>query len=121
MPPADDGAHPTRAHIRVARDAFVRVVGAERDYPFRTRDLSEGGVFLYTRIGHLYPFTTGAELVVEIPAGEETLAVTGRVVRVVEPGSPEAERYPAGFGVRFDAIDDKTRIALRGLIRRGED
>ena len=39
----------------MAIDAFVRVLGGDREYVIRTRDLSQGGLFLYTRVGHLYP------------------------------------------------------------------
>ena len=34
------------------------------------------------------------------------------VVRVVEAGSPEAERFPMGFGVRIMEIDDANRTRL---------
>src|SRR5256885_2242897 len=57
---------PNRAFPRVAIDAFVRVLGGDREYVFRTRDLSQGGLFLYTRVGHLYPFKIGAALSVEL-------------------------------------------------------
>ncbi len=51
-----------RHHERVAIDAFVRVRGAKREFVFRTRDLSRAGLFLYTKVGHLYPFQVGEEL-----------------------------------------------------------
>jgi len=35
----------------------VKVRGAgNKEFVFRTRDLSESGLFLYTRVGHAYPF-----------------------------------------------------------------
>ena len=46
------------------------------------------------------------------------------VVRVVEPGSPEAERFPMGFGVKIIEIDDGNRARLEELLKRaasGED
>jgi hypothetical protein len=57
---------PERAHARVAVDAFVRIVGGQREFVFRTRDLSEGGLFLYTKVGHLYPFNEGTALTIEL-------------------------------------------------------
>jgi hypothetical protein len=118
----DDQRPVPRAHARVALDAFVRVIdashGGDRDYPFRTRDLSEGGLFLYTRVGHLYPFVVGSTLAIELHHAGQVLLLRGCVVRVVEPGSVEAQRYPAGFGVRLDPPhpkDEHTRSLLRAL------
>ena len=73
---------------RVAIDAFVRVLGPDqegREYVFRTRDLSPGGLFLYTRVGHLYPFRVGAALSVELYDFDRAVDFKAVVVRVVEP------------------------------------
>lgn len=107
-----------RAHQRVAVDAFVRVVGEDREYVFRTRDLSEGGLFLFTRVGHLYPFYVGSELTVELYDFDQAVTFLAKVVRIVERETDEAERYPLGFAVAIADIDDKNRTKLASLIAR---
>jgi hypothetical protein len=119
--PADPtGAAPrgARAHLRVPIDVFVRVVGADRDYPFRTRDLSEGGLFLATRVGHLYPFALGEHLVIEMHDQAQVLTLRGEVVRVVAADSQEASTYPPGFGVRLVDLTDEELVGLRELVQR---
>jgi hypothetical protein len=107
-----------RAHARVAIDAFVRLVGADREYVFRTRDLSEGGLFLTTRVGHLYPLELGSDVAIELHEEDVVVELHGVVVRVVALGSPEAERSPPGFGVRLNPLSPKERSVLLDLIDR---
>jgi len=111
-------SRPPRAHLRSPIDVFVRVVGADRDYAFRTRDVSEGGLFLYTRVGHLYPFKVGATLTVELHDGDRTITMEGEVIRCVQPGSAEADQYPAGFAVRLAKLQGDEAHALQDLIDR---
>jgi hypothetical protein len=108
----------SRAHLRSPIDVFVRIVGADRDYAFRTRDVSAGGLFLYTRVGHLYPFKVGATLTVELLDGERVISVGGEVIRCVQSGTSEAEQYPAGFAVRLMPLTDEETNALQDLIDR---
>lgn len=118
---------PDRQYPRVAIDAFVRVLGPDpegREYVFRTRDLSFGGLFLYTRVGHLYPFRVGAPLGVELWDFDRAVEFKAVIVRIVEPGSAEAERFPMGFGVKIVEIDHDNRQRLEELLKRaaaGED
>lgn len=115
---------PDRRYPRVAIDAFVRVLGGDREYVFRTRDLSPGGLFLYTRVGHLYPFKNGDALHVELYDFDRAVDFRAVVVRVVEPGGPEAERFPMGFGLKIVELDDANRQRLDELLKRaaaGED
>ncbi len=107
-----------RAHPRVAVDAFVRVLGDDHEYVFRTRDLSEGGLFLFTRVGHLYPFYVGSELQVELYDFDQAVTFKAKIVRIVERESDEAERYPLGFAAQIAHIDDKNRVKLASLIAR---
>jgi c-di-GMP-binding flagellar brake protein YcgR len=122
-----DRAKGDRQYPRVALDAFVRVIGTSdsgREYVFRTRDLSQGGLFLYTRVGHLYPFQVGSALVVELFDFDRAVTFRCVVARIVEAGSPEAERFPMGFGVKIVEIDDQNRERLQQLLDRaaaGED
>src|SRR4051812_40745731 len=99
-----------RQHPRVVVDAFVRILSSgaksEHEYVFRTRDLSMGGLFLYTRIGHLYPFYVGAPLSIELFDYDHAVEFKAMVVRIVEPGTPESERFPSGFGVKIVENDD---------------
>ncbi len=113
-----------RQHPRVTVDAFVRLLAdgeaAPREYVFRTRDLSQGGLFLYTRVGHLYPFVAGTALSIELFDYDQAVELRAVVVRIVESGSAEAERFPAGFGVKIIELDDQNRQRLDELIARAQ-
>lgn len=85
---------------------------------FRTRDLSEHGLFLYTKVARSYPFKVGSTLTLEVYDFDESFTCKVVVVRIVEDGSPEATRYPTGFGVRIVELDDATRKKLADLIGR---
>lgn len=108
----------TREDQRVKVDAFVKVSGADREFVFRTRDLSKNGLFLYTKVAHIYPFKVGSTLTLELYDYDEFVACKVVVVRVVEPGSAESDRYPTGFGVRIVDMDGGNRERLEGLIQR---
>jgi hypothetical protein len=118
VPEPTDPPRPARAHLRVPIDVFVRVAGADRDYAFRTRDLSSGGLFLYTRVGHLYPFGVGVKVAIELHDSDRVIALRGEVIRVVQPGTTEAEQYPAGFAVRLNEDHPDDQDALAALIAR---
>ncbi|MCE9573803.1 MAG: PilZ domain-containing protein [Deltaproteobacteria bacterium] len=109
-----------RDQERVKVEAFVKVSNTDGDheYVFRTRDLSISGLFLYTRVAHIYPFKVGSTLALELYDYDEFLVCTVVVVRVVESGSAEADRYPTGFGVRITQCDDINRGRLQTMIDR---
>jgi len=108
-----------RSAERVRVDAFVKVHGADgQELVFRTRDLSEHGLFLYTRVARSYPFKVGSTLELELFDYDESVAVKVVVVRVVDPASAESEDYPTGFGVRIVEMNDAARSALGEMIRR---
>jgi hypothetical protein len=118
----DDRDNPnTRTAERVKVDAFVKVSGAEREFVFRTRDLSRTGLFLYTKVGHIYPFKVGSSLTLELYDYDCFVSCEVVVVRVVEPGSAEADRYPTGFGVRILDISDADQANLDTMIERARD
>lgn len=100
-------------------DAFVKVRGeGAREFVFRTRDLSESGLFLYTRVGHSYPFKIGSTLDIELYDYDEYVTCEVVVVRVVEPGSAEADHYPTGFGVRISSMIPEQRKKLGEMLGR---
>ncbi|HEY0478733.1 MAG TPA: PilZ domain-containing protein [Kofleriaceae bacterium] len=108
-----------RAAERVRVDAFVRVHGSDgQELVFRTRDLSEQGLFLYTRVARVYPFKVGSTLLLELYDFDQQVTCKVVVVRVVDPGSPENETFPAGFGVRIVECDEASRRTLLAMIDR---
>jgi PilZ domain len=109
-----------REHERVAVDAFVKIKGNKREFVFRTRDLSRAGLFLYTRVGHLYPFEVGAELEIELYDFDGAVELGGVIVRVVQPASPEALKFPLGFGIRITHIKEVDVPRFDDLIARAK-
>ena len=107
-----------RAAERVRVDAFVKVQGDGQELVFRTRDLSEQGLFLYTKVARVYPFKVGSTLLLELYDYDQHVSCKVVVVRVVDPGSPENETFPAGFGVRIVECDEPSRRALAMMIDR---
>ncbi len=112
-----------REDDRVKVDAFVKVSGkSDREYVFRTRDLSAKGLFLYTKVTHIYPIEVGNKLFLELYDYDYAIKCTVVVARVVEPSSNESEDFPTGFGVKISDIsaDDAARLsALIGRIQEG--
>lgn len=103
----------------MAVEAFVKVRGdGQREFVFRTRDLSESGLFLYTRVGHSYPFKIGSSLDLELYDYDVAIGCEVVVARVVEPGSEESKHYPTGFGVRISKIAPEHRERLSHLLGR---
>lgn len=119
--PDDRDNSNTRTAERVKVDAFVKVSGADREFVFRTRDLSRTGLFLYTKVGHIYPFKVGSSLTLELYDYDCFVRCKVVVVRVVEAGSAEADRYPTGFGVRILDIRDADRVNLDKMIDQARD
>lgn len=115
-----DAGTSTRSAERVKVEAFVKVASGDgdREYVFRTRDLSLQGLFLYTRVAHIYPFHVGSSLALELYDYDRFVSARVVVVRVVEPNSAEADRYPTGFGVRIVDMSDADRVALKAMLER---
>ncbi len=107
-----------RGAERVQVDAFVKVSAEGQELVFRTRDLSEQGLFLYTKVARAYPIRVGSTLALELYGVDQHVACTVVVVRVVESGSAEADRFPTGFGVKIVDLDDATRATLAAMISR---
>jgi PilZ domain len=108
-----------RSAERVRVDAFVKVHGADgQELVFRTRDLSEHGLFLYTKVARAYPFKVGSTLELELYGFDEAVECKVVVVRVVESGTTESSTYPTGFGVRIVECGDDARVRLDHMIER---
>lgn len=108
-----------RGAERVRVDAFVKVAGADgQELVFRTRDLSAQGLFLYTKVARSYPFKVGSTLQLELYDYDHHVACKVVVVRVVEPGSPESETFPTGFGVKIVDLDGAGRASITAMIDR---
>lgn len=108
-----------RAAERVRVDAFVKVHDSDgQELVFRTRDLSEHGVFLYTKVARAYPFKVGSTLQLELYDYDQHVTCKVVVVRIVEPSSAEAETAPTGFGVRIIELTDEGRALIANMIAR---
>ncbi|MEP6863470.1 MAG: PilZ domain-containing protein [Deltaproteobacteria bacterium] len=108
-----------RSAERVRVDAFVKVHGADgQELVFRTRDLSEHGLFLYTKVARAYPFRVGSTLELELYDFDEAVLCKVVVVRIVESGTTESASYPTGFGVRIVECGDDARVRLDHMIGR---
>ena len=108
-----------RAAERVRVDAFVKVHDSDgQELVFRTRDLSEHGVFLYTRVARAYPFKVGSTLQLELYDYDQHVTCKVVVVRIVEQGSSEAETFPTGFGVRIVELSPDGRALIANMIAR---
>jgi hypothetical protein len=104
---------------RVQVDAFVKIAGDDgQELVFRTRDLSEHGLFLYTKVARVYPFKVGSTLALELYDYDEAVRCEVVVVRVVEPRSAESERFPTGFGVKIVSCSEPGRRVLAAMIAR---
>jgi hypothetical protein len=107
-----------RSAKRVQIEAFVKVSGGEKEFVLRTRDLSLTGLFLYTKVAHIYPFRVGSTLNLELYDYDSFVSLTVVVVRVVEGNSEEATDFPTGFGVKIVEVDDNNRQQLVGMVSR---
>ncbi len=108
----------SREHPRIAVDAFVKVAGADHEYVFRTRDVSRNGLFLFTKVGHHYPFKVGSTLNLELYDYDQFVSCRAVVVRIVASGTAEAGKFPTGFGLRIVEMTDEDRARLARMIER---
>ncbi len=119
---ATDSNENGRENRRVKVDAFVKVDGGnDREYVFRTRDLSDGGLFLYTKVTHIYPIAVGNVLTLELYDYDDHITCQVVVVRIVQPSSKESEDYPTGFGVKINDINDANKSRLQEMLSRLSD
>ncbi len=108
-----------RSAERVRVDAFVKVHGEDgQELVFRTRDLSEHGLFLYTKVARSYPFKVGSTLALDLYDYDEQVTCKVVVVRVVAAGTSESATFPTGFGVRIVDCEAAARRRLGSMIER---
>lgn len=108
-----------RGAERVRVDAFVKIHGDEgQELVFRTRDLSEQGLFLYTRVARSYPFKVGSTLSLELYDYDQHVSCKVVVVRIVESNSAESATAPTGFAVKIVELGDDARALIRAMIER---
>jgi uncharacterized protein (TIGR02266 family) len=79
----------------------VKVATPEAFRSSYLRDVSAGGLFVRSRT----PLPIGSRVAVVLDVDGRELRLSGTVVR----------HEPAGFGVRFDALDDEKRLQLEAL------
>ncbi len=76
------------------------------------QNISEGGLFIATET--TLPVSTAISLQFRLPASQEPIVVSGRVVWTVN-GGPE---QPSGMGIEFENLDDSALRRIRKLMRK---
>jgi uncharacterized protein (TIGR02266 family) len=76
------------------------------------RNISEGGLFIATET--TLPVSTVISLQFRLPASQEPIVVSGRVVWTVNGGTEQ----PSGMGIEFENLDDSARRRIRQLMRK---
>ena len=107
-----------RSAPRVRVEAFVKVDHESDEWVLRTRDLSETGLFLYTKVAHVYPFKVGSSMQIELYDYNTFVSCRVVVARVVGTDSDEASDYPVGFGVQIVDITAENRERLQDILAR---
>ncbi|MDQ3296495.1 MAG: PilZ domain-containing protein [Myxococcota bacterium] len=108
-----------RGAERVRVDAFVKIHGDEgQELVFRTRDLSEQGLFLYTKVARSYPFKVGSTLSLELYDYDQYVSCKVVVVRIVEANTAESATAPTGFAVKIVELGDDARALIHSMIER---
>jgi c-di-GMP-binding flagellar brake protein YcgR len=106
-----------RKQPRVEIDAFVKAGEGDRQFVFRTRDISLSGLFLYTKVGHIYPIAVGDTLQLELYDYDQFIELRAKVVRVVR-GTPDASDGQVGFGLQILDLSPEAKASLERMIAR---
>ena len=114
LAPESEGAH-RREHSRFSVDLDVTVGSDHNFYAGFAENLSAGGVFIATH--KLKPVGSRIELSINLPDAAHVRA-TGEVrwVRVFNEHSDS----PPGMGVKFDALDPASVLAIESFLARRE-
>jgi actin-like ATPase involved in cell morphogenesis len=79
-----------------------------------TLNASRGGVFI--RADQAPPVGGAVRMDVELPNGLK-LALSGTVAHVITPEKAEQLKVPAGFGIKFDAAQERDLLLLEAMAR----
>jgi Tfp pilus assembly protein PilZ len=99
-----------RRHPRIALSVVVDVHTEHNFYTGKTRDISEGGLFIECEIG-LEP---GADVTVNLRLGKKTYVLPCKVAWVLTADGGRA----AGCGVEFAELGGAARKAIEAFMRR---
>ena len=77
-----------------------------------TQNINEGGMFIETESPAA--LDSLVQLQFNLPGQDEPVKATGRVVRVVPPGSAEA----SGMALEFEELDSATRARINEIVSR---
>ncbi len=103
-----------RKHARFPTDYFVsvQVPKEDKESEGNCRDLSEGGMFIFTE--EPFPRGTQVKILIQLETGNETICVEG-IVMWLRPPMPSPQ-FPPGMGVRFIRVSPEAREQLRRKI-----
>jgi Tfp pilus assembly protein PilZ len=81
-----------------------------------TRDISRGGVYVYSDNPH--PVGTIVEVLLFVPGSDEPFVFEGSVIHIVTVHDVRGPGELPGMGIRFDHIDERARSQIEGIISR---
>lgn len=107
--PSSDAISPDdrRAHARIPADLKVEVTAFEETLELTTRDVSLGGIFLFSR----RPVPVNLEVGVTLQSGEERVSLSGVVMHALAG---------VGFGVGFREVSQADQEKLTAFLHAAE-
>ncbi|MCB0220142.1 MAG: PilZ domain-containing protein [Chrysiogenetes bacterium] len=96
-----------RKHPRIPLTIEIRCKGSGRSERFISRDLSPGGVFLYTT--RVYPIDATVDLSFYVPYHHEQITVRGRVAR---HSQDTVSGIVDGMGIEFTEVPEDARESI---------
>jgi len=102
-----------RKHPRIPLTIEIRCDGSGRAERFISRDISTGGVFLYTT--RVYPLDVKVELGFYLPYHHEQVSVVGYVRRHSQ--DPQSGLVD-GMGIEFENVPEAVQKSLENYIDR---
>lgn len=101
-----------RSHRRAPTYLLARIFVGDRTKDAVVYSLSEGGAFLETPRASM----DGAHVDLELRLPGNPIRVSGDVIFSNVPGNLQRPNLPLGMGMRFDAIGDTERNAIRDFV-----
>lgn len=96
-----------RKHPRIPLTIEIRCKGSGRSERFISRDLSPGGVFLYTT--RVYPIDATVDLSFYVPYHHEQITVRGRVAR---HSQDTVSGIVDGMGIEFTEVPEDAQQSI---------